>query len=373
MKIGFVFDDSLDFPDGVQQYLLSLGRELTAQGHEVHYLVGETHRTDIPNVHSLSRNVKVRFNGNVMRIPLPSKKSAIRQVLKHEQFDVLHVSAPYSPFLAGRIIKAAKSPSTGLMNPPRIVSTFLIAPAGRAVMSANYGLGLLTNGSMKHVDQHVALSPVAQDLARKAYRVPTTIIPSPIDVASYQDAEPINGPTGRKRILFLGRLVERKGCDKLLDAIAYCETQPGFGNVEVVVAGDGPLRTKIEEQARSLRTPVEFLGFIEEGDKAGLLKGADVVAFASTGAESFGIVLIEAMAAGSKVVLAGDNPGYRSTMASNEDLLVNVHDAEEFGKRILRALTDEEFASRADSWQQNHVQQFATPTVLARILEVYRG
>ncbi|HTH72515.1 MAG TPA: glycosyltransferase family 4 protein, partial [Candidatus Pristimantibacillus sp.] len=105
LKIGLVLDDSLDKVDGVQQYVLIVGRWLTAQGHDVHYLVGETKRTDLPGMHSLARNVKVRFNKNRMAIPLPANLRAIRALLKREQFDVLHVQVPYSPALAGRIIK----------------------------------------------------------------------------------------------------------------------------------------------------------------------------------------------------------------------------------------------------------------------------
>ena len=73
MKIGLVFDDSLDSTDGVAQYVLALGDWLDDQGHEVHYLVGETHRTDLPNLHSLSRNVRVTFNGNKLGMPLPAR------------------------------------------------------------------------------------------------------------------------------------------------------------------------------------------------------------------------------------------------------------------------------------------------------------
>jgi phosphatidylinositol alpha-mannosyltransferase len=80
LKIGFVFDDSLDKPDGVQQYVLILGRWLATQGHDVHYLVGETKRTDLQNLYSLARNVNVKFNQNRMAIPLPAKLAPIKEI-----------------------------------------------------------------------------------------------------------------------------------------------------------------------------------------------------------------------------------------------------------------------------------------------------
>src|ERR1039458_8447904 len=107
LKVGFVLDDSLDKTDGVQQYILSLGSWLKQQGHDVHYLVGETVRTDIPNVHSLSRNINARFNSNRMSTPLPASPARIRKLLEDVQFDVLHVQIPYSPFLAQQIIELA--------------------------------------------------------------------------------------------------------------------------------------------------------------------------------------------------------------------------------------------------------------------------
>src|ERR1700712_493953 len=97
MKVGFVIDDTLDKPDGVQQYVLTVGRWLAQNGHQVHYLCGETKRGDIPNVHSLTKNAHVRFNGNQLSVPKPANAAKIRQLLDTQQFDVLHIQMPYSP------------------------------------------------------------------------------------------------------------------------------------------------------------------------------------------------------------------------------------------------------------------------------------
>src|SRR3990167_6303303 len=91
LKIGLVVDDTLDKPDGVQQYVLLVGAWLSAQGHEVHYLVGQSSRTDLPNVHSLAKNVPVTFNKNKLTVPLPANKRRIQQLLEQEKFYILHV------------------------------------------------------------------------------------------------------------------------------------------------------------------------------------------------------------------------------------------------------------------------------------------
>ena len=91
MKIGLVLDDTLDKPDGVQQHVLTVGKWLSEQGHEVHYLVANTERKDIPNTHSLGRFINVRYNKNNVRTPLPANRNNIRALIRRENFDVLHV------------------------------------------------------------------------------------------------------------------------------------------------------------------------------------------------------------------------------------------------------------------------------------------
>src|SRR6266542_3842098 len=136
-KIAFVLDDSLDTPDGVQQYILTVGTWFAHLGHEVHYIVGETKRTDVPNVHSIGRNVKARFNHNRMSIPLPVSKKVIHRLLAEQEFDVVHVQMPFSPMLGGRVVKAA-SPQTA------VVGTFHIAPHSKLVYFGTLLLRQLT-------------------------------------------------------------------------------------------------------------------------------------------------------------------------------------------------------------------------------------
>src|SRR3989344_5742480 len=105
LKIGFVFDDSLDSNDGVAQYVKTLGAWFSSQGHKVCYLVGESKTAQWRGgqVYSLARNQKVVFNGNRLSVPLPAKRSPIKLVLEQEDFDVLHVQLPHSPFMAQKV------------------------------------------------------------------------------------------------------------------------------------------------------------------------------------------------------------------------------------------------------------------------------
>lgn len=130
MRVALVLDDTLDRPDGVQQYVLTLGRWLAGRGHEVFYLVADSKRHDMPGVHSLGRYVSTHFNGNAVRTPLPVSPARIKGVLDEVRPDVLHVQMPYSPWLAGRLVTAA-APGVA------VVGTFHVLPFGKAQVASN--------------------------------------------------------------------------------------------------------------------------------------------------------------------------------------------------------------------------------------------
>ena len=109
MKIALVLDDSIDRPDGVQQYVLPLAGFLTRAGHEVHVLCSTASAREDVTVHSLARNVGVTFNGNGLRIPLPASRYRIRALLAREKYDVIHVQTPHSPLFAARVVEEARA------------------------------------------------------------------------------------------------------------------------------------------------------------------------------------------------------------------------------------------------------------------------
>jgi phosphatidylinositol alpha-mannosyltransferase len=368
MKIGFVFDDSLDKPDGVQQYVLIMSRWMISQGHEVHYLVGETTRTDLPNLHSLSRNVKVRFNQNRMAIPLPAARRPIRELLAREQFDVLHVQVPYSPALAGRIIAAA-DPKTA------VFGTFHVAPHGSMVTFANKLLGMWVRPTLRRFDMMTATSVPAQQFAKQTFGIDSEVVPLPLDLDSFTHAEPFARYKLSKNVVFLGRLVERKGCQYLLKAVARIKTDGAWPEgARVIICGTGPLEQQLRDEAESsgIATTVEFAGYISEEDKPRYLASADVIVYPSTGGESFGVVLLEGMASARGALLAGNNPGYASVLAPRPDSLFDPYDTPALAEKILSLLVDSRARSDAHDWQQQFVQQFGVATIGARTLDLYQ-
>lgn len=370
-RIGFVFDDTLDVLDGVQQHIVTLGTELARRGHEVHYLVGETHNSPMPNTHSLAHNMMVPFNGNRMRIPLPASRSSIKQVLAQTPFDILHVQAPYSPFLAGRIISAADS-HTG------IVATYHIASADLASRLGGQALGLINKHTHRRIDEVIAVSQVAGEYAQRTAHTRGVVIPNPVDVAHFMQADHLptySAPQSNPHIVFLGRFVPRKGAQILIDAIRYGEEHQLFPEgLHVTFAGKGPLLEACEADAATLATPIEFLGFVEESDKAALLASADIAVFPATGGESFGIVLLEAIASGAGITLAGDNPGYRSTMLNDEDALFSIDEenrARVLAERVAYALNNPQWSKQLHDRELNLLQRYNVHTVADQVEEVY--
>lgn len=366
LKIGFVLDDTLDTPDGVQQYILTLGTWLRQRGHTVHYLVGQTSRSDIPNVHSLSRNVRVRFNGNGMSTPLPASRRKIRALLEHEKFDILHVQLPYSPFMAQRAIMAAPEVTA-------IFGTFHIAPNTSVVRWANKALGFMVRRSLSRFTSIVSVSSAAEAFARQTYALDSGILPNVVDASRFKSADAFVFAASMPTIVYLGRLEPRKGCQVLLEAISLLKSRANTPEFRVVICGRGPLEAELKSYTVStgLAKIVTFTGFVTEADKARYLKAADIAVFPSIGGESFGIVLIEAMAAEQPVVLGADNEGYRSVLQEFPDLLFPVLDPQALEEKIAVYLTDLHQRDQALKWQKQAVHQYDVTTVGPKLVARY--
>lgn len=367
LKIGLVLDTSLDLEDGVQQYVMTMGEWLRRQGHDVHYLVGQTDSRSLPHIHSLARNIVVSFNGNRINLPLFASKRRIRALVQAHKFDVLHVQTPHHPLMAQRIVLAANRATA-------VVATFHILPYNFFVRMANRALAVLLRPSLKRIDQMLAVTPAAGRFERQTFGLQTKILPNVFDYPRYHDAEPFPSPMPKvATILFLGRLVPRKGCKTLLEAVALLAKQPDVPPFRVIICGKGPLEQELRRFAtvNNIDDIVEFTGFVSDADKPRYYATADIAVFPSRGGESFGIVLLEAMASGRAVVLAGDNPGYRSVMESQSDLLFPPHDAQSLARKIKQLLNEPDIRQKYSSWSATYSQQFDVDHVGRQLETLY--
>ncbi len=361
MKIAFVLDDTLDTADGVQQYVITLGKWLTNNDHEVHYLVGHTVRKDIANIHSLTKNVKVRFNRNRMSIPLPVQLKKIKTLLKNEKYDLLHIQMPYSPQMAARIITAAP-PATA------IVTTFHILPYGRLEKIGTKLLARAVKKSTQRIDSVISVSAPAAEFAYESYGLKSNIIPNPVSVPTTTPKKNLE----TKNIVFLGRLVKRKGVINFVDALA-CLQKRYSSDWTATIIGKGPLEDKVITRLHEygLETKVKMAGFVSEKEKYSFLAQADIAVFPSIGGESFGIVLIEAIAGGATVVIGGNNPGYSSVL-KDKRVLFDPNDTDRLAKMMHRYLDDENIISELHDQQKDLIELYDVNKVAPEVVCIYK-
>lgn len=367
-KIAFVLDTSLDPMDGVQQYVLRTAEWLISQGHEVHYLVGQTSERQLPNIHSLCRNVSVTFNGNKTTIPLWVSRRKVRKLLEQEQFDVLHVQTPHHPFMAQRIMTSASDTTA-------IVATFHILPYGRLARISNKLLGYTLRPSLRRIDTMLAVSSAAAEFEKWSFGRTATVLPNVFDYEQFRGAQPLPQYDDEiLTILFLGRLVERKGCAYLLSAIALLDRSvlPAF---RVIICGRGKLMDELKQfvAANDLSDVVAFTGFVSEEDKPRYYASSDISVFPSTGGESFGIVLLEAMASGRAAVLAGNNPGYATVMEPQPELLFTPQDITALAELLRSYITDAVRRRKVAAWGREYTQAFDVQVVGPKLVGVYEA
>lgn len=367
LKIGLLCDDSLDKTDGVQQYVLTLGAWLSAAGHEVHYLTSTTERTDIRHMHSLSKNISVRFNSNRNNMPLPASPRRIKAFMNKQQFDVVHIQMPYSPLLGGQVIRAA-GPRTA------VVGTFHVFPHSSLMAVGTKALGYAVHFQLKRFNRIISVSEAAETFARQTFGIDSLVIPNMVDVARFTPVKTVKSRENSVKIVFLGRLVERKGALQLVRAIEFLRRNyKTIVPYEVVIGGKGPLFETLDEYVKThdLQDIVQFTGFVAEADKTAFLAEADLAVFPSTGGESFGISLIEAMAASRGAVIAGDNPGYRTVMKGSKRQLVDPNDIPAFAHLLASYIDNPKQRQVAHAWQLKHVKQFDTDVVAPQIIVEY--
>jgi phosphatidylinositol alpha-mannosyltransferase len=365
LSVALVYDDSLDRFGGIPQYLGVLGEALTRAGHEVTLLVGDTVATDIGGcpVYSLARNVKVRFNGNVLSMPVIADRAAIRSVVREHGFDVVHVQVPYSPVMAGRLIRQLPA-EVAVVGTFHIASERLVPRLGARLLSA------WTTAARLRFDEMICVSGHAAEFARTTFGVSEpTIVPNMVDVSAFWRAPP--SPPDVPTVVSLGALVPRKGYVELVDAFAMVARN--LPHAQLVIAGDGPLRNRLQRRIRRLQlsSRVRLVGPVAEREKAELLRNAHVACFPSRYGESFGIVLLEAMATNGPAVIGGRNGGYAEVLAATPTALFEPAPAP-IARALMSLLQDNERRWRLAASQHELVWRYDARTVANEVAQVYR-
>jgi phosphatidylinositol alpha-mannosyltransferase len=349
VRIAQICPYSLSVPGGVQSQVLGLARALRDAGDEVAVLAPCDGDPPDPAVVSLGRSVGIRANGSVAPLaPHPAAVLRTVSALRSGGFDVVHVHEPFAPGPSLAAVLGAPRP---------IVGTF-----HRSGPSAAYrALAPLARAAARRLAVRCAVSEEALLTAERPLGGSLTLTFNAVEADTFASAAP--RPKCGPVVAFVGRHEPRKGLSVLLEAFARLP-----GDARLWVAGDGPQTG----QLRSASPPrVEWLGRVGEEEKASLLKAADVACAPSLGGESFGLVLLEAMAAGAAVV-ASDLPGYRSVASDGVDsLLVPPGDAGALARAMQRLLEDEQLRRRLAAAGEHVAAAFSMKALAARYGEIY--
>ena len=294
LRIGIVCPYSWDVPGGVQTHIRDLTHALQSRGHEVSVLAPGDEETADDFVVSAGRAIPVRYNGSVARLAFgPFSGQRVRKWIDEGNFDVVHVHEPAAPSI---------SLVTCLVSEGALVGTFHTSNARSRMMAVSAGflkvaLEKLSARITVSAPAHVTLGDHSE-----LFGASTVTIPNGVDVSEYADAEPMAiEPADAQVVVFLGRIDEpRKGFQVLAPALATIAGQCPKARFFIAGPGDADHATKLIP--KSARSRVHFLGRISEAEKASLMARADVFVAPNTGGESFGIILLEAMAAGAAVV-----------------------------------------------------------------------
>jgi len=287
VKIGLVCPYSISIPGGVQGQALGLARALRSRGHDARVLAPCDGPPPDPCVIPLGSSVLNPSNGSIAPLA-PDTPAQLRTIrtLWEEEFDVVHLHEPLCP---------GPSVTALLLKTAPLVGTF--HAAGR--QPAYEHLGWLAHRFGRRLDRKVAVSQAAKDLAEPALRGRWDVLFNGVEVERFATAEPWDRPSGTAGppvVLFVGRHEERKGLSVLLDAVGQTDA-----DLEVWVAGEGPETDVLMDRTRH-DDRIQWLGRIPDLERDRRMATADVFVSPALGGESFGVILLEAMAAGTPVV-----------------------------------------------------------------------
>jgi phosphatidyl-myo-inositol alpha-mannosyltransferase len=366
VKVGFVIDDHMSRPGGVQGYVRGLRRYLEGQGHEVVIFCGGGGQPQ-PGVIGLGISVPLRGSGSSTSIPLTlASPGRLHAMLEREACDVLHVMAPFSPTLSGRLLAHSRAAH---------VMTFLVAVEPAWYRHALGVLRFAQARSLARFHARVAISHAAETSATALYGGAYMIVPVGIETARFQaHGHALSKPGAGSdaiTILYLGRLEQRKGVRTLLRAVARLQDQPP--GVRLCIGGDGPERAALEQLAAELGLRnVCFIGYVPDDQLPDLMRSADIFCAPATAAESFGLVLIEAMSAGLPIVAAA-NAGYAEVLAAHPgNLLVPPRDDRRLAGALNALAAAPEYRRRLGEQNLIAARRYGWDAVGATIVEIYK-
>ena len=363
MRVGIVCPYAWDVPGGVSAHVNDLAQALIRMGHYVSVLAPAEFDELLPDfVVSTGKPRAVKYNGSTARLsfgPLVARK--VSKWIEEGEFDVLHVHEPLSPSLSVLACWAANGP---------IVATWHSAmDRSRMILT----LSKLAQTAMEKVSARIAVSEAARATLIKHVGGDAVVIPNGVDVSMFAKATPMFGwPGASLSIVFLGRGDEpRKGLEILVNA--YPQIRQNFPAVRLLIAGPGEPEGTLKKLSKFDRSSVTVLGMIAPEDKSSVLASGTIYVAPNTGGESFGIVLLEAMASGTPVVASNLDAFERVLDFGRAGVTFQNENSDDLARVVCELLSDE--AKRSELIAQGRIRanEFDWDVVAGEIVNVYES
>ncbi|AGB23034.1 glycosyltransferase [Mycobacterium sp. JS623] len=360
MRIGMVCPYSFDVPGGVQSHVLQLAAVMHGRGHEVSVLAPSSPHVELPDyVVSGGKAVPIPYNGSVARLRFgPATHRMVKRWLASGEFDVLHLHEPNAPSLSMLALNIAEGP---------IVATFHTSTTKSLTLTV---FEPILRPMHEKIVGRIAVSDLARRWQMEALGSDAVEIPNGVDVGSFAHAPLLDGyPRPGKTVLFLGRFDEpRKGMEVLLGALPTLAKR--FGDIEILIVGRGD-EDELRARAGKLAKHLRFLGQVNDAEKASAMRSADVYCAPNIGGESFGIVLVEAMAAGTAVV-ASDLDAFRRVLVDGKaGRLVPIDDSAALAAGLVEVLDDDALQKDYVAAATEAVHRYDWSVVARQIMRVY--
>ena len=356
MRIVIVCPYAWDRFGGVQSHIRAQAATLRRRGHDVTVIAPRSFGIDLEQVDDavrVGRAVAIPANGSMAPITFgPLAAAGVRNRLREIEPEVIHLHEPLIPSLSGLALLNANAPCVG---------TFHASSEGSV---AYWAARPMLRRAIERLGVRIVVSEAARDLIARYFPGEYEIIPNGVELARYESATPADlgaGPT----VLFLGRFERRKGLEVLIQALTRLrDLEP-----KLAIVGSGPAEHGCRALAKRLQVEVNFIGAVHDDLKAGIFGSADVYCSPALGGESFGMVLIEAMAAGAPVVCS-DLPGFRA-VAGHAALLTPPGDAGALADSLRAVLTSQERAKAMSEAGRAVAAQFDWNRLAERLEETY--
>ncbi|RSM71856.1 glycosyltransferase family 1 protein [Kibdelosporangium aridum] len=361
MRIGVVCPYSFEVPGGVQAHVVDLARALRKMGHEVAVLAPADEETPLPDfVHPAGRAVAIPYNGSVARLSFgPVSYARVRRWIREHDFDVLHLHEPIAPSLSLLALMVAEGP---------IVATYHTSTTKSRALNA---FQVVLQPFLEKITARIAVSALARRVQVEHLGGDAVQVPNGVDVSFFADAKPLDGyPREGPTIGFVGRFTEpRKGMPVLLAAMRQLLTD--VPDVRLLVVGRGDPDDLRREAGPELAERIDLLGQVDDETKARALSSVDVYCAPNTGGESFGIILLEAMAAGTPVV-ASDLDAFRRVLDDGTaGVLHPVGNPTALARALRGLLLDRERRATLAAEGSRRAAAFDWSVVADQVLRVY--